>query len=212
MIATEAERPTRSIRKARGSGHLRRAELLAAAERIFKIAGYDGATIRKIADEVGVSSTALYMYFQDKSEIMLEICLHALEGLHASFEDLAAQNPDPMIYLRLHLERFLRFGFEQPTAYELLYCIVPKDVGERRFAVLGPINRKCFMRALEAVEACMADGRLRSDFSARAVTEAMIAGCHGSITMRLANPHAPWTDAEGLSRTLIAGLFEGFRA
>ncbi|WP_374576746.1 TetR/AcrR family transcriptional regulator [Phenylobacterium sp. J367] len=43
----------RSARKAKGDGHLRRAEILEAAERIFIAEGYEGATIRKIADEVG---------------------------------------------------------------------------------------------------------------------------------------------------------------
>jgi AcrR family transcriptional regulator len=52
-------KPQKSARKAKGDGHLRRAEILAAAERIFLAQGYEGATIRKIADEVGVSSTAL---------------------------------------------------------------------------------------------------------------------------------------------------------
>ncbi len=54
MPIVQAERPARSERKARGHGHLRRAELLAAAERIFPVSGYVGATIRKIAAEVGV--------------------------------------------------------------------------------------------------------------------------------------------------------------
>ena len=75
-------KPVRSARKAKGDGHLRSIEILEAAERIFVADGYEGATIRKIADEVGVSSTALYMYFQDKSQIMLEICVHALEELY----------------------------------------------------------------------------------------------------------------------------------
>ncbi|MCX8498704.1 MAG: helix-turn-helix domain containing protein, partial [Caulobacteraceae bacterium] len=60
----------KSARKPKGDGHLRRAEILAAAERIFVAEGYDGATIRRIADEVGVSSTALYMHFKDKAEIL----------------------------------------------------------------------------------------------------------------------------------------------
>ena len=64
----------RSARKPKGEGHVRRAEILAAAERIFVEHGYEGATIRKIADEVGLSSTALYMHFADKSEMLHEIC------------------------------------------------------------------------------------------------------------------------------------------
>ena len=60
----------KTARKAKGDGHLRRAEILEAAERIFVAEGYEGATIRKIADEVGVSSTALYMHFPDKAAIL----------------------------------------------------------------------------------------------------------------------------------------------
>ena len=41
----------KTARKAKGDGHLRRAEILEAAERIFVAEGYEGATIRKIADE-----------------------------------------------------------------------------------------------------------------------------------------------------------------
>ncbi|MGI4819560.1 MAG: TetR/AcrR family transcriptional regulator, partial [Janthinobacterium lividum] len=62
----------RSTRKPKGEGHERRGEILAAAERIFVEKGYEGATIRKIAEEVGLSSTALYMHFADKAEILNE--------------------------------------------------------------------------------------------------------------------------------------------
>ena len=94
MSIIQADRP-RSERKARGSGHLRRAELLAAAQKIFTVSGYEGATIRKIAEEVGVSSTALYMYFQDKSQIMLEICVHALEELYHQLEAITVDDRAP---------------------------------------------------------------------------------------------------------------------
>lgn len=58
-----------AVRKARGEGHERRAEILAAAQRLFVEYGYEGATIRKIADAVGLSSTALYLHFRKKDEI-----------------------------------------------------------------------------------------------------------------------------------------------
>lgn len=92
---TAAERPARSARKAKGEGHARRGEILQAAERLFVDCGYEGATIRKIADEVGVSSTALYMHFRDKSEILLEIC-------EAGFADL---KQDLALVPEVHVER-----------------------------------------------------------------------------------------------------------
>jgi AcrR family transcriptional regulator len=203
------ERP-RSERKARGSGHLRRAELLAAAEKIFTVAGYEGATIRKIADEVGVSSTALYMYFQDKSQIMLEICVHALEELYIKLEAISAEEADPLAKLRGILEVMMRFGFEQPTAYQLLYCVAPKDINERRNEVIAPLSQSCFRRAQQAVEAAQAAGQLRRDMAPNSMTEALIASCHGLIGMRLANPYAPWGDPQLMTKVLLDGLFEGF--
>ncbi|MGZ3398772.1 MAG: TetR/AcrR family transcriptional regulator [Caulobacteraceae bacterium] len=205
----QAERP-RSERKARGSGHLRRAELLAAAEKIFTVAGYEGATIRKIAEEVGVSSTALYMYFQDKSQIMLEICVHALEGLYHKLEAITTDQREPIAKVRGVLEVMLRFGFEQPTAYQLLYCVAPKDINERRNEVIAPLSRSCFQRTQTAVEAAQAAGQLRTDLPAKVLTEALIGACHGLIGMRLANPYAPWSDPQQMTKVLLDGLLEGF--
>jgi AcrR family transcriptional regulator len=74
-------RSGRSARKPKGGGHERRGEILVAAAKIFNSLGYDGATIRRIAEEVGLSSTALYMHFRDKDEILVEICEGAMEQL-----------------------------------------------------------------------------------------------------------------------------------
>ena len=207
----QADKP-RSERKARGSGHLRRAELLAAAQKIFTVAGYEGATIRKIAEEVGVSSTALYMYFQDKSQIMLEICVHALEELYLQLEAITVDEGEPVQKVRAVLEVLLRFGFEQPTAYQLLYCVAPKDVNERRNDVIAPLTRSCFQRTLQAVEAAIAAGQMRQDMPARAITECLIAACHGLVSIRLANPIAPWSEPEVQVKVLLDGLFDGFAA
>ncbi len=212
MNTTAAARPARSERKARGSGHLRRAELLAAAERIFTKEGYEGATIRKIAEEVGVSSTAIYMYFQDKSQIMLEICVGVLGDLEGRYATICAGVADPVEGLRGVLREMLRFGFEQPTAYQLLYCVVPRELNERRNALIGPYSRRCFGHVQSMVEAAISAGLLRPDLEARAVAEALVSACHGAISIRLGNPYAPWADAALVSDTLLDGLFQGFRA
>jgi AcrR family transcriptional regulator len=81
---SELSNASRTTRKPKGEGHSRRGEILAAAERIFVEHGYEGATIRKIADEVGLSSTALYMHFPDKGAILQEICRNAFSVLTAA--------------------------------------------------------------------------------------------------------------------------------
>ena len=61
-------------RKRRGEGHTRRDEILVAAKELFLRDGYQATTIRRIADVVGVSAPALYLYFKDKDAIMLALC------------------------------------------------------------------------------------------------------------------------------------------
>ena len=63
-----------SARKRRGEGHTRREEILHAAKELFLEQGYDATTIRRIADRVGISAPALYLYFQDKDALMLALC------------------------------------------------------------------------------------------------------------------------------------------
>ena len=61
-------------RKRRGEGHTRREEILQAAKELFLEQGYDATTIRRIADRVGISAPALYLYFKDKEAMMLALC------------------------------------------------------------------------------------------------------------------------------------------
>ena len=124
------------------------------------------------------------MYFQEKSQIMLEICVHALEDLYKQLEAITVHEREPVQKVRAVLEVLLRFGFEQPTAYQLLYCVAPKDVNERRNNVIAPLTRSCFERPFPAVEAAVAAGKMREDMPPRAMTECLIAACHGLVSIR----------------------------
>ena len=109
----------RSARKAKGDGHIRRAEILDAAERIFVRDGYQGATIRKIADEVGVSPTAFYMHFHDKDEILHAICEGAVGTLLARNSAISVRPLDAVGRVRQMLDAYMRFGLDNPNTYGL---------------------------------------------------------------------------------------------
>ncbi|MCL6600024.1 MAG: TetR/AcrR family transcriptional regulator [Alicyclobacillus macrosporangiidus] len=55
-------------------------QILAAARRLFSSKGYNGTTIREIADEAGVLSGSLYAHIQSKEDLLFEI---ADEGARA---------------------------------------------------------------------------------------------------------------------------------
>lgn len=53
----------------------RRVAILAAADRLFADASYDDVSLGAIADEVGISKSNLYRYFESKEQIFLELYL-----------------------------------------------------------------------------------------------------------------------------------------
>ncbi|MGV3577397.1 TetR/AcrR family transcriptional regulator [Brevundimonas sp.] len=210
MSAESVTSPTSSVRsgrKPKGEGHARRAEILAAAERIFVEVGYEGATIRKIADEVGLSSTALYMHFSEKSEILHEICRLAFARLQAANEAVIAEGDAPEVVLRKLMEAYVDFGFENPNAYRLTYLTRPieaRDGAQSAAQMLGGELFKAFEAIVEQVAAA---GRLRGDPKASAQT--LWAGSHGIVSLMITKPYFDWVDRKTLMTTMLDALFIG---
>jgi len=198
----------RSARKAKGDGHLRRAEILEAAERIFIAEGYEGATIRKIADEVGVSSTALYMHFQDKGCILFEICERTLSLLLERNREIAAKPLDPVVRTKMMLEAYMRWGLEHPNAYQLVYS-APRPVSASLWpedtADMGAQCYEIFSGVVGEIAAC---GRLRTG-SADSAAQALWMSCHGLVALRAARPGFDWAGDDELIEVTLDGLLNG---
>jgi AcrR family transcriptional regulator len=200
-------KPTKSARKAKGDGHLRRAEILQAAERIFLRDGYQGATIRKIADEVGVSSTALYMHFRDKDEILLEICAGAVGALLAVNTEIAARPIDAVNRVRLMMDAYMRFGLDNPNAYWLTFCSSPDEISPDKHTAASDLAMRCYERFRGAVADVAKEGRLRSQIDTAA--QVLWGACHGVVTLRIGRPGIEWAPDEALISALLDSLLQG---
>jgi AcrR family transcriptional regulator len=213
ILATATEKAPRSARKAKGDGHLRRAEILRAAERIFVADGYEGATIRKIADDVGVSSTCLYMHFRDKDEILLQICTAALEELLELNIEIAAFPFDATERLRLMLRAYVDFAMRNPNAYRLIFC-VPSPSGsaaDERPQTTKELGARCGDRLLTVVTEIAAEGRLKSG-DPWTVHRALWAACHGLASLMITKPDLEWDGVDEMTSLLVDGLLFGLVA
>jgi len=201
----------KSARKAKGDGHLRRLEILEAAERIFVADGYGGATIRKIADEVGVSSTALYMHFRDKDEILHEICLGWLQALLQQNSEIAARPTDAVTRVRMVLEAYMRMGLEHPNAYRLVYCTTPRGGESPIRDATTEVAEQCYARYLGVVREVAAEGRLRVG-DADSAAQALWVACHGLVALVITRPGVDWAPPDQLISELLEGLLHGLVA
>ncbi len=199
----------RSARKPKGDGHLRRAEILEAAERIFVAEGYDGATIRKIADEVGVSSTALYMHFPDKSCILLEICQGTIRQLLERNAEMASMPMDAANRVKLMLESYMRWGLDHPNAYELVFSNVRHITAVMQDEMTtADLGAQCYEIFSGVVREIAAQGRLRTG-SADSAAQALWASCHGVVALMVNRPNFGWAPTEELIEVTLDGLMYG---
>lgn len=210
-MTTILKKPQRSARKPKGDGHMRRGEILQAAERIFVAEGYQGATIRKIADEVGVSSTALYMHFRDKDEILLEICDHAIARLLASNSEISARPIDALARVRLMLDAYISFALENPNAYTLVFCSSGGAVSESKLEETQALGDSCYEKFSGPVRELAASGRLRTG-TADSAAQALWAACHGLVALILTKPNFPWADTAELRTVMLDGILHGLVA
>ena len=96
----------------RSEAHLqaRRDQILTGARRTFAQWGYEGATVSRLEEEIGLSRGAIFNYYPSKQELFLALAaedearvLSALveRGFEAVFREIAEENPD---WLGVYLE------------------------------------------------------------------------------------------------------------
>ena len=67
-------------------------EILQASQELFFEKGYEKATTREIAERAGISNAAVYHYFQNKEEILFEICVYAADDLMGNMRQAISRN------------------------------------------------------------------------------------------------------------------------
>jgi AcrR family transcriptional regulator len=202
------KKPVRSARKAKGDGHLRRAEILRAAELIFVRDGHAGATIRKIADEVGVSSTALYMHFRDKDQILKEICETAIATMLANNTEISRRPIDAVSRVRMMLQAYMDFGLENPNAYRLVFCDAVDEGAPGRSDLTVDLGAQTYERFRGVVAELAQEARLRYGDTETA-TQMLWMACHGLVALRITRPGFEWRPAAELAIEMLDSLLHG---
>ncbi|MBV9488174.1 MAG: TetR/AcrR family transcriptional regulator [Verrucomicrobia bacterium] len=196
-------------RKRKGAGHERREEILSAAKRLFAEHGYEKTTIRGVAAEIGISSTALYVYFPDKHAILNEICARTFAELTQTCEIIRASPGDAFGNLRRAVGGYIRFGLEHPHEY-LLTFNGPYDapsLPELEAETNDPGYRafKSFRLLVEDVIAA----RPAETRDADSLAQCLWAGMHGLVSLVLAKPGFPWVSRDELIGSHVALLCGG---
>lgn len=201
-----------TVRKPRGRGHERHEEILQAAAKLFIEHGVDTVSTRRIASEVGISQTALYVYFPTKDAILDALCEACFNKLTVLFQADLQQGANWTDRLRRIMQTYVRFGLEHPDEYRLSFMTPNAHQAEQVFDFDAPfaeqkIDAQCFLMLLHAVKEFMAENGIAKDHYA--ATQCIWAGGHGLVSLLITLPHFPWSERESLVGTATAMLLDG---
>ncbi len=200
--------PITRTRKPRGQGASRRGEILAAATRIFVDEGVANATMRRIAAQVGVSTTALYVYFPDKNAILDAIAEASFSKLLESLEASQGKGSVPERF-GAGLRSYVAFGLAHPDEYRLIFLSAPAASKAEGCRTLPAADRS-FAILQRGVEEMIAAGLFRPAPS-MPVAEAIWACLHGVTSVLLNQTEHLLTPGDILLDTVINMTIAGFR-
>ena len=95
-------------------------KILTETEKIIVASGHEAINMRDLAKRVGVSATAIYHYFENKEELLLQIKLQAAEKLNSRIRVIDPELT-PMESIHHLGEEYIAFAEEHPNLYRLLF-------------------------------------------------------------------------------------------
>ncbi|HEY2071263.1 MAG TPA: TetR/AcrR family transcriptional regulator [Rhizomicrobium sp.] len=107
-----------------------RDRLCDAATKIFAEKGLSGFTMRELASAIGVSAMTPYRYFKDKEDILAAVRARAFDSFADVMEAaFASVSTDPIAKANAAGEAYIRFAFENPQSYHLMFEVNQAEDG-----------------------------------------------------------------------------------
>ncbi|MEO8275246.1 MAG: TetR/AcrR family transcriptional regulator [Thermoanaerobaculia bacterium] len=172
-----------------------RKKILDAARALFVEVGYEAVTMRKIAQAIEYSPTAIYLHFRDKKAVMQALCDADFLKLAKRFRKIA-EVVDPIERLRQAGYAYAEFALRHPNHYRLMFMTPhPPHPPEDSAIEHGNRDQDAYAFVLWTVEEAIALGRLRPEFDdAQLVAQIVWSAVHGWVSLRMTKCNEPWVD------------------
>lgn len=105
-----------------------RKEILDVSKGLLFKSGFSKISMRKIAKEVGVSATSIYLHFKNKDDLLLALIEDSVEHLNMELKEALDPGKDVIRQLEDLARAYLHYALEHPQAYEIIYMVRPEEM------------------------------------------------------------------------------------
>ncbi len=171
--------------------------IIEAAERVFAQEGPDGLSIRRLADEIDYSPSAIYKYFTSKTELVSVLKEDFFEGLVKKIEEVKARPDIPLdVCARDSVSTYIHTALARPYHYAAAFSGAGEGVTfgpdgvalEGSDTVEGTFRLQAFSMLYELVSECRASGIFRADLELGPAAKSLWASMHGLAMLMIHLP------------------------
>jgi len=173
-----------------------RDKILDAARELFVTEGYEGVSMRRVAEKIEYSPTAIYVYFADKNELFHELCRQDFARLQEVMQS-AEMPADPVERLRQIGRSYIQFGVRFPNHYVFMFMTphLPQEPDEEDREIMGNPEEDAYAMLKWAVQEAINAGSFRQGVQdAELVSQTLWASVHGVISLNIAKCKDPWVE------------------
>ena len=183
-----------------------RQSILDAAREAFVRDGYEGVSMRRLAERVGCSHANLYLHFKDKEALFDCLVEESFERLSEFMRTLveSARGGDLVGLVRKLAHAYVEFGVANPSVYEFAFVL-------RRPGMRQGKPHLAYERLQALVRRCIDEKRFRR-MDVDTASQALWAAVHGITSLLIARPAFPWANRDKLIDHVIDAAVDGLLA
>ena len=173
-----------------------RDKILDAARELFVTEGYEGVSMRKVAEKIEYSPTAIYVHFADKEELFRELCHRDYAALAEVFQS-SMISTDPIERLKQIGAIYIDFGTRYPNHYKFMFMTSHPlhELDEADREMMGNPEMDAYAFLKWAVQQALDAGCFRQELTdADLISQTLWASVHGVISLQIAKGSDCWVD------------------
>ena len=160
--------------------------ILDAAGEIFLEQGYEGFSMRRVAERIGYSATTIYRYYEDKDDLLFAVINEGFSEFARQLKEAAEGVSNPLKRLEALWHAYVGFGLNNPVYYQMMFMQRADLLFESRREQTRPMIES-FDALQSAVRAAMDAGVMKRG-DVETYSRVIWSLVHGVTALALADP------------------------
>lgn len=184
-----------------------RRRLSAAGLEIYRQDGLEAVSFRRLAEQLRVSHTLPYRYFDNKDALLARMRVDALARFESEVREHESRADGPMAQVHAVAEAYVAFAHRNQAEYLLIFATHQPAV--EQYPEVMEARRRIFEHAVEVLQRCIDGGLLRGE--ARELAHALWVTLHGLMSLHAAGQLIHGKPLDELVEPLLGRLLSAYK-